>query len=189
MGEGKDAPGCFSLTSFLSWVTGDEPPWALVIVYFVVIFLYLVTFFLFYFPHYSVAHMATSLSLPFLRKHLGTHANEQMEQTNKRQKNNEYHNWSRKFFFSQNFVSGVNFFPPLSKSRTFSFCGPYSLTWSPEMRSVPWVLTSSRLSYMKEPPLTDLRKEPSISECHTHFTQNPLLLLRLMYKLSFKRYY
>lgn len=56
-------------------------------------------YFLFYFPHYSVAHMATSLSLPFLRKHLGTHANEQMEQTNKRQKNNEYHNWSRKFFF------------------------------------------------------------------------------------------
>lgn len=35
-------------------------------------------------------------------------------------------------FFSQNFVSGVNFFTPLSKSRTFSFCGLYSLTRSPE---------------------------------------------------------
>lgn len=159
--------------------------------YFVITFLYLGTFFLFYFPHYFV----TSLSLPFLKKHLGTHSNEQMKQTNKRQKNNEYHNWSRKFFpqklcfkskFSHHSARGEYFLPVV-----------FSYPVSREIRSVPWALNLKQVQ-LHERTTTDWLQKwalylwmpyPFYPECHTHFTQNPLLFLRLIYKLSCKRYY
>ena len=145
-GGGK---GChcvfFPWLLFFPELQETSPVWALGIVsldmYFVVTFFYLGTFFLFYCRHYFV----TSFTLPFLRKHLGTHSNEQMKQTNKRQKNNEYHNWSRKFSppklrfksrFSHHSARGEYFLPVV-----------FSYPVSREIRSVPWALNLKQVQW------------------------------------------